>query len=111
MCQSNISSSLIPPSSPIGLPNETAAQIAAIGLARSLRDSRPELLGRSCSLSVTDESGDISAVSAKIEALLDEKIEGVSITAPIIEGDEARGRVDLSAIDFDKLARLFSNRP
>ena len=32
---------------------------------------------------------DISAVSAKIEALLDEKIEGVAITAPIIEGDEA----------------------
>ena len=33
---------------------------------------------------------DISAVSAKIEALLDEKIEGVAITAPIIEGDERR---------------------
>jgi hypothetical protein len=54
---------------------------------------------------------DISAVSAKIEALLDEKIEGVAITAPIIEGDEAGGRVDLSAIDFDKLAKLFSSRP
>jgi type I restriction enzyme R subunit len=54
---------------------------------------------------------DISAVSAKIEALLDEKIEGVAITAPIIEGDEAGGRVDLSAIDFDKLAKLFASRP
>ena len=54
---------------------------------------------------------DISAVSAKIEALLDEKIEGVAITAPIIEGDEAGGRVDLSAIDFDKLAKLFAGRP
>lgn len=54
---------------------------------------------------------DISAISAKIEALLDEKIDGVAITAPIIEGDEAGGRVDLSAIDFDKLANLFSGRP
>jgi type I restriction enzyme R subunit len=54
---------------------------------------------------------DISAVAAKIEALLDEKIEGVAITAPIIEGDEAGGRVDLSAIDFDKLAKLFASRP
>jgi type I restriction enzyme R subunit len=54
---------------------------------------------------------DISAVSAKIEALLDEKIEGVAITAPIIEGDEADGRVDLSAIDFNKIADLFATRP
>ena len=54
---------------------------------------------------------DISAVSAKIEALLDEKIEGVAITAPIIEGDEAAGRVDLSAIDFEKLAQMFASRP
>jgi hypothetical protein len=41
---------------------------------------------------------DISALSAMIEALLDEKIEGVAITAPIIEGDEAGGRVDARAI-------------
>ncbi|WP_316186325.1 MULTISPECIES: type I restriction endonuclease subunit R [unclassified Bradyrhizobium] len=54
---------------------------------------------------------DISAVSAKIEALLDEKIEGVAITAPIIEGDEAGGRVDLSVIDFEKLAQMFATRP
>ena len=54
---------------------------------------------------------DISAISAKIEALLDEKIEGVAINAPIIEGDEAGGRVDLSAIDFEKLATLFASRP
>lgn len=54
---------------------------------------------------------DISAVSAKIEALLDEKIEGVAITAPIIAGDNAQGRVDLSAIDFEKLAKLFATRP
>lgn len=54
---------------------------------------------------------DISVVAGKIEALLDEKIEGVAITAPIIQGDEAHGRVDLSAIDFDKLAKLFSSQP
>ena len=54
---------------------------------------------------------DISAVSAKIEALLDENIEGVGITAPIIEGDEAGGRVDLSSIDFEKLATMFGQRP
>jgi type I restriction enzyme R subunit len=54
---------------------------------------------------------DISAISAKIEALRDEKIEGVAITAPIIEGDEAAGRVDLSAIDFEQLAKLFATRP
>ena len=54
---------------------------------------------------------DISAVSAKIEALLDEKIEGVAITAPIIEGDEPAGRVNLSSIDFEKLATLFAGRP
>ncbi|RWM77191.1 MAG: type I restriction endonuclease subunit R [Mesorhizobium sp.] len=54
---------------------------------------------------------DISVVAAKIEALLDENIEGVAITAPIIQGDEAHGRVDLSAIDFDKLANLFSGQP
>jgi len=33
------------------------------------------------------------------------------LTAPIIEGDDAEGRVDLSAIDFDKLAKLFASRP
>jgi type I restriction enzyme R subunit len=54
---------------------------------------------------------DISALSAKIEALLDEKIEGVAITAPIIEGDAAEGRVDLSDIDFEKLAKLFAKTP
>jgi type I restriction enzyme, R subunit len=54
---------------------------------------------------------DISVVSTKIEALLDEKIEGVAITAPIIEGDEAEGRVDLSAIDFERLAQMFASRP
>jgi uncharacterized protein DUF6894 len=39
------------------LPNETAAQIEAIKLARSLRASRPELVGKNCVISVTDEGG------------------------------------------------------
>jgi type I restriction enzyme R subunit len=46
-----------------------------------------------------------------IEALLDAKIEGVAISAPIIEGDEPGGRVDLSSIDFEKLATMFAQRP
>lgn len=54
---------------------------------------------------------DISAISTKIEALLDDKIEGVAITAPIVEGDEVGGRVDLSEIDFEKLATLFLKKP
>jgi len=48
---------------------------------------------------------------AQIEALLDEKIEGVAILAPIVEGNRAEGRVDLSGIDFDKLATLFAAKP
>ena len=54
---------------------------------------------------------DISAISAKIAALLDEKIEGVAILTPIVEGDAAEGRVDLSGIDFEKLATLFDTNP
>ena len=54
---------------------------------------------------------DISAISALIEALLDERVEGVAITAPIIAGDDRGGRVDLSEIDFEKLAKLFQSKP
>ena len=54
---------------------------------------------------------DISAISAKIEALLDDRVEGVAITAPIIAGDDRGGRVDLSDIDFEKLAKLFQSKP
>ncbi|MFO1213692.1 MAG: hypothetical protein U1E72_03675 [Burkholderiaceae bacterium] len=35
---------------------------------------------------------DISAIIGRIDALLDERVEGVAITAPIIEGDERGGR-------------------
>jgi type I restriction enzyme R subunit len=54
---------------------------------------------------------DISVITAKIEALLDAKVEGDAITAPIIEGDEAGGRVDLSGVNFEKLAKLFEQKP
>jgi type I restriction enzyme R subunit len=54
---------------------------------------------------------DISAITAHIAALLDEKIEGVAILTPIVEGDRAEGRVDLSEIDFDKLASMFADTP
>ncbi len=39
------------------LTDETAAQIEAIKLARSLRETRPELAGRNCSVLVADEGG------------------------------------------------------
>ncbi|ARO23977.1 type I site-specific deoxyribonuclease HsdR subunit protein [Rhizobium sp. TAL182] len=54
---------------------------------------------------------DVSAISARITELLDEKLEGVAILTPIVEGDTAEGRVDLSGIDFDKLADLFAVSP
>lgn len=54
---------------------------------------------------------DISAISDRIAQLLDEKLEGVAIVTPIVEGDSAEGRVDLSDIDFEKLATLFDTSP
>ena len=39
------------------LADETAAQIEAIRLARSLRETRLELAGRNCSIHVVDEHG------------------------------------------------------
>ncbi len=54
---------------------------------------------------------DISAISAQIAALLDQHLEGVDILAPIAEDDRPEGRVDLSAIDFEKLAGLFATQP
>ncbi|MET4072672.1 hypothetical protein ABID58_007501 [Bradyrhizobium sp. S3.2.6] len=39
------------------LPDETAAQIEALRLVRSLRETRPELIGRDCSISVIDGHG------------------------------------------------------
>ncbi|MGY6635921.1 MAG: type I restriction enzyme endonuclease domain-containing protein [Erythrobacter sp.] len=54
---------------------------------------------------------DIEKLSALIAELLDDKIEGVAILAPIVEGDGKEGRVDLSEIDFDKLGELFADSP
>jgi type I restriction enzyme R subunit len=54
---------------------------------------------------------DLSAISAQIAALLDQHLEGVDILAPISEEDRLEGRVDLSAIDFEKLAGLFATQP
>jgi len=54
---------------------------------------------------------DIAKLSARIAELLDEKIEGVAILAPIVEGDGKEGRVDLSEIDFEKLGELFAESP
>jgi hypothetical protein len=39
------------------LPDETAAQIAALDLAKSLRETRTELVGKHYSISVTDGYG------------------------------------------------------
>ena len=39
------------------LPDETTAQIEAIKLAKSLRETRPHLLGKHYSISVTDQYG------------------------------------------------------
>lgn len=46
-----------------------------------------------------------------VAELIDEKLEGVAILTPIVEGDKAEGRVDLSGIDFGKLADLFAVSP
>ena len=54
---------------------------------------------------------DISAIAARIAELLDEKIGGVTILTPLVEGGAAGGRVDLSGIDFEKLADLFAVSP
>jgi len=39
------------------IPNEAMARTEAIEIARSLRESRPELVGRHYSIPVTDENG------------------------------------------------------
>jgi len=63
------------------------------------------------SLKLKPGAADISAISAQIAALLDQRIEGVAILTPIVEGDRPEGRVDLSGIDFEKLASLFTTKP
>jgi type I restriction enzyme R subunit len=84
------------------LPDERAAPyLRPVAVFHTLSDALKARLG----------PVDISAISARIAELLDEKLEGVAILTPIVEGDTAKGRVDLSGIDFDKLAALFAVSP
>lgn len=84
------------------LPDERAAPyLRPVAVFHTLSDAVKAKLG----------PVDISAVAARIAELLDEKLEGVAILTPIVEGDTAKGRVDLSGIDFDKLVDLFSTSP
>ncbi|WP_219892776.1 type I restriction endonuclease subunit R [Aquisediminimonas profunda] len=84
------------------LPDERAAPyLQPVAVFHTLGDAVRAKLGPT----------DISAISAKIAALLDEKIEGVAILTPIVEGDGDGGRVDLSSIDFEKLTDLFATTP
>lgn len=84
------------------LPDERAAPyLRPVAVFHTLSDAVKAKLG----------PVDISAISARIAELLDEKLEGVAILTPIVEGDTAKGRVDLSGIDFDKLADLFAASP
>lgn len=84
------------------LPDERAAPyLKPVAVFHTLSDAVKAKLG----------PVDISAISARISELLDEKLEGVAILTPIVEGDTASGRVDLSGIDFEKLADLFATSP
>ncbi|MBU6206392.1 MAG: DUF3387 domain-containing protein [Alphaproteobacteria bacterium] len=51
---------------------------------------------------------DVSSLVSQIEALLDDAILGVEITAPIHSGDDMSGLFDLTAIDFEKLREQFA---
>jgi type I restriction enzyme R subunit len=84
------------------LPDERAAPyLRPVGVLHVLSDALKAKLG----------PVDISAVSGRIAELLDQKLEGVAILTPLVEGDSAEGRVDLSGIDFDKLADLLGIGP
>ena len=84
------------------LPDERAAPfLRSVAVFHTLADAVRAKLG----------PVDISAISARIAQLLDEKLEGVAIVTPIVEGDTPEGRVDLSDVDFEKLASLFDTSP
>ena len=84
------------------LPDERAAPyLKPVAVFHMLADAVKAKLGPT----------DISDIQAKIAELLDEKLEGVAILTPIVEGAGAEGRVDLSVIDFGKLAELFEKSP
>lgn len=50
----------------------------------------------------------VQQVADAIEALLDEAIMGIEISAPVRDGGDTEGLFDLSRIDFDKLRERFS---
>ncbi len=84
------------------LPDERAAPyLRPVALFHMLADAVKAKLG----------PVDITAIQSKIAEMLDDKMEGVAILTPIVEGAGAEGRVDLSGIDFDKLAELFEISP
>lgn len=51
----------------------------------------------------------VQRVADEIEALLDEAILGIDITAPVRSGDDMEGLFDISQIDFDKLRERFAH--
>jgi len=53
----------------------------------------------------------VSKISEQMGALSDANIEGIDITAPIIAGEGWSPLVDLSTIDFGKLAEAFKTHP
>lgn len=86
----------------------TAAYKALLPDERAAPNMRPVAMFSALTGMVKAKLGpvDISAISARIAELLDEKLEGVAILQPIAEG-----QVDLSGIDFEKLADLFAVSP
>ncbi|ESX96702.1 type I restriction endonuclease subunit R [Mesorhizobium sp. LNJC403B00] len=60
------------------------------------------------SLTRAGPSKDLEAVLAEIERLVDQAISGIAIRAPILQGGDLKKLLDLSTIDFDKLAALFA---
>jgi type I restriction enzyme R subunit len=54
---------------------------------------------------------DLSGIYARIEALLDERVESIAISAPIPENEEGSPGVSLSGIDFEKLAAMLNIQP
>jgi type I restriction enzyme R subunit len=84
------------------LPDERAAPfMKPVAVLHTLSDAVKAKLG----------PVDISAISDRIAEIIDERLEGVAILTPIVEGDTPEGRVDLSGIDFEALAQLFEQSP
>lgn len=59
--------------------------------------------------SLTERPDILSAVASQIEALLDNSIAGVEITAPILENGDTEGLFDLSRLDVERLRTMFEH--